>query len=418
MTAGLAGWARRAGVATLLALAAALGLAACGGGGGGSSGGGSTPLPPVVGSNQLLVTVASNPDVTAQYPSLATVNIPYVSVTVCDASSQCKTIDHIVLDTGSYGLRVLQGALGGLNLPADTVSGTQQLGECARFLSGYIWGSVAHATLRMGGETTSSLPIQVIGASSLPSAPPDCASTGSDVGSLRGLQGNGLLGVGQFVSDGGVYYSCNSSSCTKLNPQPAASSMVSNPVFYLQSSDNNGVVVQMPGIPSAGAGTTYGVLSFGVGTQADNSVSGFQVLPADPWGNLTVNLRGIDYPGSFIDSGSNFYFAPLSGVVPTDSAGNFTPQAPLDLPITLKSSAGASYPASMDSQMTLGDYSSMDFTRNVAFNDIGATDGNPTPVTSSTVVDLGMPYFYGRSIAYVIHGMLSPVGTGPLYAIH
>lgn len=192
--------------------------------------------------------------------------------------------------------------------------------------------------------------------------------------------------------------------------------MVSNPVPFLSSGDNNGVVLQMPAVPTSGAGTTYGVVSFGVGTQSDNSVTGFTVIPADSRGNLTVNLNGTDYPGSFLDSGSNFYFAPLKGVVPTDNNDYFIPSSLLNLPIVLKTSAGVSPVVSMNSQMYIGDYRTMDFNQYVAFNDIGASNGSPG--TSGAIVDLGLPYFYGRSVAYVINGMSSPVGIGPLYAIH
>jgi hypothetical protein len=29
-----------------------------------------------------------------------------------------------------------------------------------------------------------------------------------------------------------------------------------------------------------------------------------------------------------------------------------------------------------------------------------------------------MPYFYGKQVAYVINGRSSPLGVGPLYALH
>ncbi len=406
--------------AALLALA----VSGCGGGGGGSSAPPAPSAPPLVGANQLLVTIENNPAVTAVAPTVATVNIPYVTVTVCNASAQCTSIDHVVLDTGSYGLRLLQSALGGLSLPADSTGAGDALGECARFLGGYIWGSVAHATLRLAGETTASLPVQVIAPSGFPAAPSTCASLGTDVGTLTGLQGNGLLGVGHFVHDSGSYYACTASGCTELQPQPATDSSVrvSNPVPFLQSGDNNGVVLQMPAVPSGGAGITYGTLSLGVGTQSDNDVTGFSVIPADAGGNLTVSmsLNGstYSYPGSFLDSGSNFYFAPLSGVVPVDSSGHFVPPTPLDLPITLSASAGAAYAASLGTHMLIGNYAAMDFSQYVAFDNIGVANGAPTPVTPGTIFDLGMPYFYGRSVAYVINNMSSPLGSGPLYAIH
>ena len=392
--------------ATRWVAAALLGLAlsACGGVGGGS---GTTPVPPAVGANQLLVTIEQDPAIA---PSAnVTANIPYVTVTVCNLSGQCATVDHVVLDTGSYGLRVLQGALGGLSLPADTAAGGTQLAECAHFLDGHVWGAVSHASLRLGGETTSSLPIQVIGASTLPAAPTDCASSGSDVGSLQALGGNGLLGVGQFIADGQVYYGCTASSCTRLS-LPPASEQVSNPVPFVNSADNNGIVLQMPSIPTAGAGITYGVLSLGAGTQADNALTGYTALPADAGGDITITVQGVAYPGSFLDSGSNFSFAALSGV-PTDANGNYTPASLLNLPITLSTSSGTTPPASLNAQMYVGDYSSMDFSSYVAFNDLAAQ------VPSTSPVDLGMPFFYGRSVAYVIQGMSSPLGYGPLYAL-
>lgn len=393
-----------------LALGLACGLAGCGGGGGGDdSGGGSPPLPPVVGGNQLTVTIEQNPAVSASDPGSSTMNIPYVTVTVCNLSAQCVDVDHVVLDTGSYGLRILQSALNGLSLPGDSAAGGTRLAECAAFLDGYVWGGVSHATLQLGDETTSSLPLQVIGATGLPGAPASCSSAGPDIGSLEGLGGNGLLGVGQFIADEGDYYGCSSSRCTELSPQPDEDAQVSNPVAFLNSGDDNGVLMQMPAISASGAGTTYGVLSLGVGTQTDNAVTGFAAIPADSGGNLTVTLQGTPYPGSFIDSGSNFYFTPLSGV-PVDADGNYIPPSLLELPVTLASSVGTSPAASTDAQIDVADYDTLDFSDDVAFNDIAAQGGS--------VVDLGMPFFYGRRIAYVIDGRSSPLGSGPLYAIH
>ena len=391
-----------------LGAAAALGLAlaACGGGGGSS---GTAPVAPAVGANQLLVTIEQNPALVSS--NVATVNIPYVTVGVCDASARCVSIDHVVLDTGSYGLRVLQGALAGLTLPVDTAAGGTQLAECARFLDGHLWGAVSHASLLLGGETTGSLPIQVIGSGTLPAAPSSCSSAGPDVGSVVALGGNGLLGVGQFVDDGQVYYGCTSSSCTELLPQPSASAQVSNPVPYLNSTDTNGVLLQLPAIPTTGAGTTYGVLSLGVGTQPDNAVTGYTPLASDSGGNITISVQGVPHAGSFLDSGSNFNFAWLNGV-PTDGAGNYTPSSLLDLPITLSTSSGITPAGSLNAQMYVGDYSSMDFAKYLAFNDIAAQTA-----TSSSPVDLGLPFFYGRGVAYVIQGMNSPLGYGPLYAV-
>ncbi len=391
-------------------LSAAL-LAGCGGGGGGGTPP-APPTPPVLESNQLLVTVEQNPAI--PLATNATVNVPYVTVTLCDTAGHCKSIDHVVVDTGSFGLRVLQSAVAGLSLPADTVvtgSGTASLGECVGFLSGHMWGSVTHATLQMASETTASLPVQVIGASDLPAASATpCNNPGPDVGSLLGIGGNGLLGIGPFVGDAGTYYACSAGVCTAL-ASPPSGEQVANPVASIvNTTDTNGVVLQMPAVPDAGAPLAYGTLSFGVDTQADNSTSGLAAIPLDANGYMVVTAMGTPYPDSFTDSGSNFYFAPLGASIPTDAQQHFIPSSLLTLPITLASAGGAAYSTSLQSQMLIDNYNSMNFAINLAFNDIGAATG-------SGGVDLGMPFFYGKRVAYVINRQPSALGSGPLVAL-
>src|ERR1700675_2199841 len=96
-------------------LAAAL-LAACLGNKS-TSGVGVTPPPPVV--NTVTITVDSGPAAaTGQF------NHAYVTVKVCapGSGSQCATIDHVLLDTGSWGLRLVGSVLtaGGVTLSAET----------------------------------------------------------------------------------------------------------------------------------------------------------------------------------------------------------------------------------------------------------------------------------------------------------
>src|SRR5256714_5326851 len=99
-------------------------LAACGGGGYMT-----TPPPPTQTiappgpPNVETVTVDAGP------PGLtfASINTPFVSVQVCVAgTSTCKTIDHIEVDTGSVGLRILSSVLTAapaITLAAETDSG-------------------------------------------------------------------------------------------------------------------------------------------------------------------------------------------------------------------------------------------------------------------------------------------------------
>src|SRR5205085_9306758 len=106
----------RCGAAALLAV-----LAACGGGGGG--GGTSNAA-----LGNTTTTVSTNPPVTLPTASAPAANVaplvvdqgtdgsainsPFVSLTVCvPGSSTCQTIDHVLVDTGSYGLRLAASAL-------------------------------------------------------------------------------------------------------------------------------------------------------------------------------------------------------------------------------------------------------------------------------------------------------------------
>ena len=163
-------------VASLVAAALALGLASCGGNssvttitGGdisGGTGGTTVTLDTPTGPNTTEVVVDSGP---ASGFSLGAANIPYVTVTVCEPGSatRCVTIDHVFLDTGSVGLRLLKSKVAGLNLPsvavpADATSATPagRALECYPFVLGAVWGPLASADLRIAGEVGADLPIQ------------------------------------------------------------------------------------------------------------------------------------------------------------------------------------------------------------------------------------------------------------------
>jgi hypothetical protein len=384
-------------------------VAACGGGGGSTSSTSSATTT----SNQLAITVEQNPDVTAIEPTTVTTDVPYATVTVCDASNNCQSIPHVTVDTGSYGLRLLQSALTSVNLPLDTTSSGQDLAECEIFGSGYTWGGVAHAVIKLAGETTSSIPIEIIGAPGLPSAPAACtAKDPTDAGSISVIHSNGILGVGPMIADRGDYFSCTSSACTPLSGSstPATSAMVSNPVAFFSSSDTNGIVFQLPAVSASGAAATSGTVTFGVGTQSDNSISGYTVIPLDNVGHLMVQVGGKSYVSSYLDSGSSLYVAPFN-VPYNTSTDYFSPSSLQQIPIVLTSNSGSST-SSYSSSVDLASPASLSLSPSlVAFDDIGIYS------TSTTTVDLGLPFFFGKTIAYVFNGMSSSAGTGPLNAI-
>jgi hypothetical protein len=142
-------------------------LAGCGGGS--SSAGGNTGNNNLAtsGTNVAPITVNSGP--TGNY-----VNGAFASVQVCvPGSSTCQTIDGVLVDTGSSGLRILSSTLT-ISLPQQNAADGNPVVECFPFVSGYTWGPVQSADLEIAGEKASSTPIQVIGTNT--AVPGSCSS--------------------------------------------------------------------------------------------------------------------------------------------------------------------------------------------------------------------------------------------------
>src|ERR1700690_3913495 len=186
-------------------------------GGGSSLSAVSAPVIPP-GSNVVDVVVGAG-------PSGNGVNTLFTTVTVCvpGSSTQCQTIDNILVDTGSYGLRLLAPALT-LSLPVLAAADGNALVECTVFVDGYSWGPVAAMNIKIAGESASSVPVQLIGDSRYPTVPSDCSGTGGTAEDTVALFGaNGVLGIGAFMQDcpecaaaaiPAVYYSCTPTACS------------------------------------------------------------------------------------------------------------------------------------------------------------------------------------------------------------
>ncbi|MGE0071486.1 MAG: DUF3443 family protein [Thiomonas sp.] len=415
---------RRAGLGAVSCIA--LLLAACGGGGGSSpatgTGASSTPaastapantssapgttpspapVPPAAPSNVVSVSIHQLPANT----STLTANTPYVSVTVCAPGGACQTIPDVLVDTGSAGLRLFASALNSTlssALPA-IASGSGQLAACAQFASGYAWGSMRLATIQLGGETTTSaVPIQVMNDAALPAAPAACAAQGgSNFASSFGGIANGILGVSNFKYDcgsacttrasTGFYYTCSSTACSATTATLGQQGI--NPVAAF-ATDNNGSILALPAVPLPnGAPSATGTLTFGLNTQSNNSLGAAQIYPLDTSGNLTLTLNGVTQSG-FVDSGSNGYYLNLSGV-PTCLSGFYCPSSPLNLAASLQLANFGFGPAQT---VVIGNAQAMFATQNAALPALGGT------AAISGFVDLGLPFFYGRSIATGLQG--------------
>ncbi len=346
----------------------------------------------------------------------------FVSVAVCvPGTSNCQTIDDVLVDTGSFGLRILSSALT-LSLPQQKAADGNPVAECLTFLASYTWGPVQTADVQIAGEKASSVPIQVLSDTDF-KAPSQCTSSGfQSADTLDNLGANGILGVGLAAQDcgnacvnstgPGLYFKCPSSGCVPT--VEALAQQVVNPVV-LFATDSNGVIVELPAVPSGGEASVSGSLVFGIGTQSNNGLGGAKVYTA-PSGSLTTSYNGQSYPGSFLDSGSNGYFfldSSLTGLAncPNNSVapGFYCPANSQNFMATNQGSNGTSGTVSFSiaSAVTLfanqGDN---------AFSNLGAPSSNSAPF----FFDFGLPFFFGRNVFVAIEGANTSGGTGPYWA--
>jgi hypothetical protein len=411
-------------------------LAGCGGGGGG----GTTttgPTPPSTPPTQSMAT-AGPPNVESMTIdtgpaglSPPAVNTAYISVTICVPGTQtCETIDHVEIDTGSIGLRLLASAVGTLPLPAvtDATINGNPLAECLTFAdntSSYGSVNVADVTLPVSGEAAANINVQIIGATSAGSqgnaSNPACAGTANNTVDTFGA--NGILGVGPVLTDcntagpcapGGasaVYYSCpTATSCSGFSATVAE--QLQNPVS-LFATDNNGVIVELPTIsPNGAVDPTPAVIVFGIGTQSNNALGSAIQLLADPdTGEISATLNGGAALSAYMDSGSNANFFTDSSLATCGPGANSTfycPTATVTEDVILTGFDG--------SAPTVGNFNVADATTlfsNVtftAFNDLGA----PAFSGSTSTLDLGLPFFYGHNIYLAIE---TPSNPTPYFAL-
>lgn len=185
---------------------------------------GTTPPFFAFGGTQTIATAAPNvePLIVDAGPTdlqATATNTPFVTVTICQpGTSTCQSVDHIEVDTGSIGLRIISSVLTSVKLPLTTNSG-QPYAECLQFADGTSWGSVATADIQLptSGAKMSGVTVQLIGDPSVGSPPASC--TGTPENTVPTFGAHGILGVGPFATDcadgncspgpqGANYYSC------------------------------------------------------------------------------------------------------------------------------------------------------------------------------------------------------------------
>jgi hypothetical protein len=409
-------------------------------------------------SNNLKVFVDSGPQ--RQFSSETSTNILYADVTVCEPNSspeKCVTIPHVLVDTGSVGLRVLAKKVQSLNLAAVQTSGGQESWECYPFVIGGLWGRNVVADVRLGNQDALSLPIQLIQDETAgPQATEDCAhaaggtlqkdgtySRDGILDSVDRLGANGILGIGNTEVDCGLtcvlndgsadfytYYGCpigaiSSNSCASTAIDN--NFQVYNPVAAF-AQHNNGVVLALPAVSFPGASMATGELIFGIDTSntdidAANNMRPFTVtrvlLGTDPVNNLgsylniTTTYNTLSVTNSYLDTGTNgLFFSDNTTPCPTDPMhpnsywycpfNSLTKQAVLsDGDNPLQNATTVNF--------NVDNAEAIFSTTNTAFAGLA---GSP-PVAGTFA--WGLPFFYGRRVFLSIWRPAT-TGSTPWYA--
>jgi hypothetical protein len=367
-----------------------------------------------VSANVMALTV--NGGLCSPTTSASYINKPCVSVKVCNPDgSVCQVVNDVLLDTGSYGLRIFQQAIPNLTL-TQAPSGTDLLAECIQFVDfSNIWGPVKLASVQLANEPPVVIPIQVIDAA-FGTSPSSCGTPDPDPVTAGYTA---ILGVGQSAEDCGPacatappipqYFRCNGTNCTPTTVSLA--DQIKNPVASLPV-DRNGVLIQLPSAPLGGAPSLDGLLILGIGTQANNTPSPLPtVLPINQNGFFTTVYNGVSNSRSFVDTGSNGLFfpssLPLCSNDPTNALSDwYCPTTTTAQSATL---VGISGTPSRNVQFNIGNFSDLFFSTN---NNVFSEVGGP----SNFGFDWGLPFFMGRNVFIGIDGTTSVLGTGPYLA--
>jgi hypothetical protein len=371
------------------------------------------PLVPTSESGALTISVSGNKSGVCSW-----YNMPCVSVTICNPAdpsnpNKCTTINNILLDTGSYGLRVFSSVLpAGFqsnNLPQLLTTQSQNLAEKVEYGDGDCnWGPVVNAVVKLGssGEQTSPIPIQIIDATYLNNRF-SCSSDPNAFGS------NGILGVGPYANDGNVstYYAINGKGVPLPYSSVTNNQLVKNPVAYLtNSSENNGITITLPAIGPYGAYNPIGYATFGVNSALLNSnIYSIQPVSQIPISMTTTLLSvtpNIQY--GFLDTGSNGLFFITPELSNYNCNGWYCPTN--DITYTPNNTSGI-VPISTTISVTNANTLFNTTNNNAANNLAGGLGGNFTQF-----IDYGLPFFFGKNVQICFSGKVCNGRNGPYWA--
>jgi hypothetical protein len=376
-----------------------------------------TVLPSGGGQNVALIQVNGGP-----VPGQVSRNGAFTSLVICNpGTTTCQTLDGILVDTGSYGLRILQSEIPLLKLRTYADVNGNTLENCALQPDGsYLWGPVSAADVYLAGdEVASGANVQVISSSNEP-VPDGCANGSTQSKNTPELLGaNGILGIGPEPTDctlSGVnycdgsnqaaidnkYYACLNGGCP-LDASPVvvpATQQVTNPVILF--TDNNGVSLQLPAV-SGPTASVIGTMTFGV-----NLVGHATVYTLDADDHFATVFNGQTITDSFLDSGASALLFPDTLALCKINSTLFCPPSELNLTATIKGATQGE--SAINFSVGNADDLFSSNSNDSVFDDLAG----PTLCTGGTgscVFRWGLPFFYGRTVFTVIDKQAAPANT-------
>jgi hypothetical protein len=385
------------------------------------------------------ISVNGGPVAGTVYPNAA-----YTTIQLClPGTITCQSIDGILVDTGSVGLRIVSSAVPGL--PPVTTDDGNAVSECVQLQDQtYLWGAVVAADVRINGEVARSIPIHALSAPGGAAVPSECSDSGvrTNAGTQQGIRANGILGVGFQPQDCGyfcdptitpivdptvppviiqpppvTYFSCSGGACNKTNLSYVR--QVTNPVV-LFAKDNNGVLLQLPSLSGATA-TLDGLMTFGIGTQINNPLGNAAVFTLSPNGTFTSNLAptGQSLTSSVINSGSDAFYFPDDSI-PVCSGGDSFFCPPSSMQVTSLQVGANGTQGTIVFNVENADTLFSSNPGAAAFSNLAGSSGSGSCLggAGACTFNWGLPFFYGRAVFVAISGRTVPHGapTAPWFA--
>lgn len=356
------------------------------------------------------------------------INRPFIALRLCQSgTSNCQIFDHILVDTGSTGLRINQSQISSTLLAALTpiTYQNQNVYQCMQYAAGYDFGQVFSADVRLADKFASSISIEIINDGDQTGIPATCTGSTS-FANLNEMGAKGIIGINPYsypdnnYTSGGVYLGSN---YTQVNdPTTIPTQLNINPVAAL-GSESSGFIMTLPSVTGASNGILEGSLILGLNTESNNMISS---LLAESLITVVTGSNDSSFPvGFFISSTS------AGGVGDTDSifdSGTPTYYFYSSMQQCTGSQAGFYCPTSTANSWnsTITPESGSAISLAVQIIGYSAIDQSIMPglgeVASYSNLDLtlyGLTFFFGHSIYVGLMGPAgstnTPLGTSPVW---